>query len=140
MERHEDRAEWGYEDNGPPLTTVARFLEWLDLLPVALDAGEGIFTPDSWPIWRTSAIDGSLRRLSPELAHVSTKVRYPADGMAYVFAPILHPDQAEAVIIAAEQEAYIHVYTLLLEDDEWRLHSVGKMLSPEELGKTAYSW
>jgi hypothetical protein len=48
--------------------------------------------------------------------------------MAYVAAPTLHPDQDEAVIVTEEQ------------DGEWRIHSVGGVLSPAQLGKTAYSW
>jgi hypothetical protein len=136
----EDRSKWRYEEGGPPLTVVGAFLRWLELLPVSVDMGERLFTHDSWPIWRESALDGSLRRLIREQTHCSTTVRYPADGMAYVVAPTLHPDQDEAFTVTEEQEMWAHVYTLLHEDGEWRIHSVGGVLSPAQLGKTAYSW
>jgi hypothetical protein len=136
----EDRSRWLYEESGPPLLVVQAFLRWLEILPVAVDVGECLFTPDSWPIWRESALDGSLQRLIRKQTHWSTTVRYPADGMAYVAAPILHPDQDEAVLVTEEQLMPAHVYTLLHEDGEWKIHSVGGALSPAQLGKTAYSW
>ncbi len=34
-EGQEDRSNWRYEENGPPLVTVAAFLHWLDHLPAS---------------------------------------------------------------------------------------------------------
>jgi hypothetical protein len=136
----EDRSKWLYEEGAPPLAVVSAFLEWLELLPVSIDMGAPLFTRDSWPTWRASALDGSLRRLIREQTHCSTTVRYPADGMAYVAAPTLPPALDEAFTVTEEHEMRAHVYTLLHEDGEWRIHSVGRVLSPAQLGKTAYSW
>ena len=135
----EDRSKWRYEVGGAPLAVVNAFLEWFALLPLSVDMGQPLFTHDSWSTWRASSLDGSLRRLIREQTHFSTTVRYPADGMAYVAAPVLHPDQ-EAVTITEERQIWAHVYTLLHEDGEWRIHSVGAALSPAQLGKIAYSW
>jgi hypothetical protein len=137
----EDRSKWRYEDNGPPIVTVLAFRQWLGLLPLALDMGETLFTAAAWPTWRQQATDGTLdAHFRTELAHWSNKVRYPADDMAYVFAPVLHPDQDEPITITEPQKVYMLVYTLLREDGQWRLHSVGRMIPPADVGKTAYSW
>lgn len=74
------------------------------------------------------------------MSHLSTKVRYPADGMAYVFAPVLHPDQHEDVRCMMATRIHAKIFTLLFEHGVWRIHDIGRMLPPAELGKTAYSW
>ena len=69
-----------------------------------------------------------------------TTALFAAEGMAFVCAPILHRDQDEVAAIAEPTQLYAKVVTLLLEADEWRVHVVGPMIAPAELGKTADSW
>jgi hypothetical protein len=72
---------------------------------------------------------------------MSTKVRHPADGMAYVICVIAHPDQDEPFTIDKPTPVPAHVITLLEEDGQWKVHRVGgDAVPPRELGKKAYSW
>lgn len=136
----EDRSWWRYEVNGAPLKTAVAFRDWIDGLPAALDAGATLTTEAAWPTFRRQALDGSLSRARLELFHMSTTVRYPADGVAYVASPVLHPDQSEVVVVTEPTTIFALIFTLVLERGEWRIVSVGEMVPPAELGKTAYSW
>jgi hypothetical protein len=60
--------------------------------------------------------------------------------MAYVIAPRLHPAHGEPLVITRPTEMFSLFFTLLFEDGRWRVHAVGPMVVPSELGKTAYSW
>jgi hypothetical protein len=138
---NEDRSEWRYDHTGgAPMAAAHAFNEWVRGLPSNLDAGEELVTRASWPTWRQAAAEGSLTRLGQELTHLSTTIRYPAVEMAYAFAPIMHPDQDEPIAIEGKQSMWINVITLLLEDEQWKVHQVGEMLPPAAIGKTAYSW
>jgi hypothetical protein len=135
-----DQRKWQVEVDGWPLYCTRTFLLWLDFLPESLDLGERITTAEAWPVWRQQALTGTLNNLRAKLGHMSTVVRYPADGMAFVCAPILHPDLDEPAAMSEPTRLYAKVVTLLLEADAWRVHVVGPMIPPAELGKTAYSW
>jgi hypothetical protein len=121
------------------LFTVRAFLHWLEFLPESLGVGEKVTTAAGWPAWRDRAATGDLKRAEVELADTAL-VGYPADGMAYVFATVLLSDRDEPDQAMKSTADDAEVVTLLLEDDEWRIHSVGRMVSPSELGKIAYSW
>jgi hypothetical protein len=75
-----------------------------------------------------------------EITHYSSQVRYPADGMAYVFCPILHPDETEGLLIESPQPMWLNVLTLLQVGGKWLVHQAGPMIPPADLGKVAYSW
>jgi hypothetical protein len=135
-----DQREWQVEVDGWPLFCARTFLLWLDFLPESLEVGERITTAEAWPVWREQASSGALSSLRGKLAHMSTVVRYPADDMAFVYAPILHPQENELAATNGPTRLYAKVVTLLFEGEEWRVHVVGPMVSPAELGKTAYSW
>lgn len=126
--------------NGWPLFCARAFLLWVNFLPESLDVGERITTAQSWPVWREQALRGSLKDLHFKLANISSVVRYPAEGMAFVFAPICQPDDDEPAATAKPNQRYVKVVTLLIEADEWRVHVVGSMISPASIAKIAYSW
>ena len=140
----EDRSRWRYDVNGAPLRTAEAFRNWVDGLPASLDAGSTLTTETAWPIFRRQAFEGTLSRIRPELFHMSSKVRYPAEGMAYVLCPVLHPDQDEIVVFDASEIVSIStlVFTLVLERGEWRIFALGldTPVPPADVGKTAYSW
>lgn len=71
---------------------------------------------------------------------VSTTVRHPGPGMAYVLLPHLHPDQDEAFVIEKETLKPVTWVTLLYDDDaeDWRIHQVGEAVRPEDLGISPY--
>lgn len=137
---HEDRSQWRYEDFGAPLVAALRFIEWARQLPASIDDGSTLTTEASWSRWREQASDGTLTRWVTSGWGWSVKVRYPADGMAYVFCPHMHPEETEPVLIAARTAMKLDVITLLDEDGEWRVHSVGQMVPPSEVRRAAYSW
>jgi hypothetical protein len=134
----EDGSHWRYEDESQPYVTARAFTEWANGKLGTCEDGANVTTTTSWPIWRDLAIGGKLKDALREVTHFSTKVRYPADGMAYVFAPIVHPDQDEPFLFTEPTSTYLNVFTLVLEDDLWKVHQFGVMLPPAELGKEAY--
>jgi hypothetical protein len=99
-----------------------------------------VTTEASWPAWREQARRGDLAHLSVDLARTSPKVRCPSEGMAYVFAPRLDLEGDADVMTLDPTELDGSVITLLLEGEEWRVHSSGDMVDPIDLGLTAYSW
>jgi hypothetical protein len=138
----EDRSKWRYENNGPPLHVAAKFLELLKApnSTKRLDEIRALVTAESWPIWKASIQAGLPAPFLNELNHVSHKVRYPADGMAYVFCLTTHPDHTESFVVEGPTAALMHPITLLEEAGEWRVHQVGELPSPASLGKVAYSF
>jgi hypothetical protein len=128
------------EENGAPFLAARAFKPWIDQLPQSLQAGGSLTTVASWPRWREQALDGSLHRSRSDLAPALSLVRYPADGIAYVIAPRLYPDHDEPVVITQPTQMLSLFFTLLFEDGRWRVHAVGPMVAPSDLGKTAYSW
>jgi len=82
----EDRSKWRYEDNGAPLEVATRFVELIKTKgPGQIDQLSGLVTASSLPAWTEAVRKGFPAQLLNELNHTSTKVRYPADGMVYVF-------------------------------------------------------
>jgi hypothetical protein len=138
--RSVDKSNWRFEVGGPAIFTVRAFKYWLDQLPDSLQVGERVTTEASWPAWREQARRGELEHLRVDLTHTSTKVRCPAQGMAYVFASRLSLQGGEDVMTLDPTELDGSVITLLLEADEWRVHSSGDVVEPIDLGLTAYSW
>jgi putative PIN family toxin of toxin-antitoxin system len=136
----EDRTGWRYEDFGLPLVAALQFLEWMHQLPANAGAGAELTTRDSWPNWVQAASDGTLTRWIEAGWGWSTKVRYPADGMAYVFCPASHPDQTEPVLIEGPTAMRLEVITLFDEDGQWKVHALGAMVPPADVGRIAYSW
>jgi hypothetical protein len=136
----EDRSQWRYEEGGEPYVVAIAFGQWAAGDVGSVEDGAHLTTSVSWPIWRDSAVSGALKDFVREVTHYSTMVRYPADGMAYVIAPITHPDHTESFLIMEPAQIHANTFTLLLEDGTWRVHQVGQPLSPAEVGKDAYSW
>lgn len=137
---NEDRSRWRYQDFGPPLAAALQFIEWARQLPANRDAGEALTTSESWPHWQAQTADGTLTAWVTSGWGWSPKVRYPADGMAYVFCPHMHPEKSEPILIPGPAVMKLEVITLLDEDGHWKVHSLGAMVPPADLGRTAYSW
>jgi hypothetical protein len=78
------------------------------------------------------------------------KVRYPADGMAYVFCPQASRDlegllgtmtsSAEPYLVGSPRPATVTLITLVLRRGRWLVHAIGPMVAPADLGLKAYSW
>lgn len=134
-----DESGWRIESGGPPFDVAVAFSSWVGRLPEALDDGAKLTTSASWPTWRAHALDGSLQRAFREIHHFASHTRYPADGMAHVLLPVVHPDQDEILVVEQPTLAWVHIVTLLLEDGSWRVHSITSTFPPpEELGRVAY--
>jgi hypothetical protein len=138
----EDRSRWRNEEGGPAFEASRRFIA----LILSPDVGERLHevrelvTPQSWPAWREAIERGLDRALVVSLRGGLKQVRHPADGMAYVFWPIIHPDQDEPVLYDHRQKVALNVVTLLEVDGEWLVHQVGEMVPPADLGLEPYSW
>lgn len=135
----EDRGKWRYEEFGAPFQITMKFVDWLRAGAVPSEEGSALTTEESWSIWSTLTT-GEKRQLVARLSHVSSRVRHPAEGIAYVFCPTLHPDYTEAIIIDRPQPADLDVISLLWRGGRWRVHQVGEMLDPRTVGVEPYSW
>lgn len=139
----DDRSKWRYEDGGAALEAAVAFVQLLKEPDISdrLEEFRGRVTKERWPAWQEAVSRGFAVPFLNELTGHLSKVRFPTDGMAYVFYPITHPDQAESVLIDKPQQMYTNFVTLLLEDGEWRVHDIGPTLvSPQDLGRQPYSW
>jgi hypothetical protein len=144
-----DRSKWRYEDGGPAFEAADQFVNLLKVLTVERLQGmdissrigelRGRVTQESWPSWRDVATAGFDIPWLNELRGCLPKVRFPADGIAYVFCPIVHPDQTEPVTLG-HQQIYMHVVTLVGDRGVWRVVGVGPMIPPQDLGRRPYSW
>ncbi len=121
-----DRSRWREQRGGPPLFTSRAFLYWLSIISAAVDVGSLVTTAATWPQWHERAVNGDLAQLHLELVDASTSIALPADGMAYVYT-VRRRDNPVHIHGDVEWE----VITLILEEDEWRVHSTGDMVSPE---------
>jgi len=98
-------------------------------------------TASSWSKWEADIQAGLPTPWLNQLLHMSTRVRYPAEGMAYVVCVIAHPDQDEPFTIEKEGLFPAHVITLLWEQEAWKVHQVGgDAVPPHAVGKKAFSW
>jgi hypothetical protein len=131
-----DKSKWRLRSGGPPLFTSRAFLYWLSVLPDAVNVGSLVMTAGVWPDWRERAVSGELAGLQIELTDASNDVWYPADGMAYVRAALRQSEVDGARGMYSDGD----VITVILDDDEWRVHSIGEMVSPASLEQIAYSW
>lgn len=137
----EDRSNWRYEDNAAPLEIATRFVELIKTKDAGqIDQLSGLVTASSLPAWTEAFRKGFPAQFLNELNHTSTKVRYPADGMAYVFVLVTHPDHTETFVIDKPTPHQMNVITLIEERGKWRVHQLGQMATPAQVGKTAYSW
>jgi hypothetical protein len=118
------------------------FLRWLRDPHRTAAEGQTLTTLESWPTWDrfTRAPSQDELQMVRYLSLFSQQVRYPADGMAYVFCPITHADQDEGFVFTEQSLAWVNVVTLLLRAGEWKVHQVGEMLDPSAVGLKAYSW
>jgi hypothetical protein len=140
---NEDRSRWRYADGGSALEAGVQFVQLLKDRDIAnrLDEVRERVTKESWPDWQEAVSRGFPAQFLNQLTGHMSKVRFPADGMAYVFYPITHPDQDEPIPIDKPQKVYLNFVTLLLEDHQWRVHDVGPvMIPPQDLGRQPYSW
>ncbi len=137
-----DRSKWRYEDGGPAYEAAVRCVDLIRQPDVAdrLEELRALVTEESWPNWRDGATAGFNIPWLNQLRGCLPKVRLPADGMAYVFCPIIHPDQTEPVTFD-HQRILMHVVTLVEERGAWRVHQIGgEMVPPQDLGRQPYSW
>lgn len=112
------------EAGGPALATALRFAEWVRALPEQVEAGASLTTPESWPAWRRQAEDGTLRDVWRRIAHCLEYVRYPSDDVAFVFFPVVHPDQDEVFTTKAGDSLEMYCMMLHRGHDAWRVHSL----------------
>jgi len=138
----EDRSNWRYEESGPAFEVADLFITLIRDPDVRsrLDEVRGLVTAESWPVWQERIERGFDRALIVELRGGLTKVRHPAEGMAYVFFPAVHPDQVDPILYDRPQQIAMNVVTLLENRGVWRVHELGRMVPPHELGIEAYSW
>ena len=138
----EDRSKWRYQEGGPPLDAAITFIDLLKDSEVSERQGEvrELVTVASWPAWRIMLEQGLDRGFLTQLHGHMPKVRCPADGMAYVFIPITHPDQDEPILFDKPQAIAMNVVTLVEERGAWRVHAIGGMVAPQDLGREPYSW
>jgi hypothetical protein len=139
----ENRSKWRYEEGGKPLDVASSFIDLLksDDVKGRLTELKSMVSAASWPTWGRTIREGGVdSRHLLQYTHVSTTVRYPADGMAFVVWPVTHPDHTEAFVIEETRAIYANIVTLVLEEGEWKVHQIGEIVSPAALGKLAYSW
>jgi hypothetical protein len=139
---NEDRSNWRYQEGGPPLEVAIQFVNLLKEPNVEsrLNEVQELVTEASWPTWRELVGRGLDRGWLTQLHGHMPKVRCPAEGMAYVFIPITHPDQDEPILFDKPQAIPMNIVTLLEEHGAWRVHAIGGMVPPQEVGLEAYSW
>jgi hypothetical protein len=137
-----DQSRWRWETKGPPLQVARLFRAWLASEEPDPRVGRTLASDASWPTWEQMP-PKRRQGIARPILHWLDDVYYPADGMAYVHCPLLHPDQDEPIEIPAGgvyPDPY--VITLLLEDGEWRVHAIGLRhhVPPQALGREPYSW
>ena len=134
-----DRSGWRYSIGGRPIELARLFVDrlcgrnQLDVSMVCTSRSRAVWEHFFTETWR--AEDWIQKALAS-----STTVRHPAPGMAFVFFLLSHPDQTEPFTIETETLASIEVVTLVYEEDvrDWRIHAVGAMGPPADLGLTAF--
>jgi hypothetical protein len=136
-----DRNRWRWETKGRPLHVAQLFRAWLASEEPDPRLGQALATDASWPTWEQMPLK-RRQEMARSLLHWLDNVYYPADGMAYVYCPLLHPDQDEPIEIppgGVYPDPY--VITLVQEDGDWRIHSIGlrNQTSPQALGREPYS-
>jgi hypothetical protein len=140
----EGRSQWRQVDRGPAFDAADRFVATLRQpdLPSKLPEIQSMVTPESWPAWRSAVLNGSFTAsYLNELHMMSNLVRLPSDDMAYVFFPVVHPDQTEPILLEpGTRPMYMHVATLVQVGDRWLVHQLGPMVPPADLGRVPYSW
>jgi putative PIN family toxin of toxin-antitoxin system len=136
----EDRSSWRYEEGGAALDAAHTFVEWLRGLPAERERGHEMVTPESWVTLQQAIADGSAATVAESITHWSASVRHPADGMAYVFCPHVHPDQDEVFLVPGPTVMNVTAITLVWRDSRWLVHGVGPLVPPAHVGLKAYSW
>jgi putative PIN family toxin of toxin-antitoxin system len=136
----EDRSKWKYEDGGAAFDAARAMVDWLLALPRDRQRGREMVTPESWPNFQRAIADGTAAELARLIGHWMPKVRYPAPGMAFVFCPRVHAEQAEPFMVERPQAMELTVITLVERRGRWLVHGMGPMVPPADLGLTAYSW
>lgn len=135
----EDRSKWKYEDFGAPYQMATEFVDWLRAGMSPRKAGAAMTTRESWPLWQKLTQE-EAQQLVSKLSHVSPRVRYPADNVAFVFCPRLHPDQMDPIAFDRAQYVQLEVVSLLRQRGTWKVHQVGAMLDPRTVRIEPYSW
>jgi hypothetical protein len=95
----------------------------------------------SLPTWeRFFKVEWQAKDWIQKALATSTTVRHPAPRMAYVMLMITHPDQTEAFGIDHDTLVSAEVVTLLYDQEihDWRVHSVGGMAPPADVGLAAF--
>ncbi len=101
----------------------------------------GLVTASSLPRWKAvldSADQG--RQWRQRNNGIMPLVRHPAPNIAYVFCPLMHPDQTEPVVIERETQASADIFTLVYDDEihDWKIHQFGAPASPQDLGEVPF--
>jgi putative PIN family toxin of toxin-antitoxin system len=135
----EDRSRWRNEDGGAAFDAACQFVVQLQRLPRGRAELARIVAPERWRNFQEAIGSGVIAETTTNLAGLSRTVRYPAEGMAYVFGVAQpHPDQVEPVEIFGPALVRGAVITLLSRDGRWVVYGAGLIVAPAEVGLTAY--
>jgi hypothetical protein len=117
------KSQQRWEAGGRPLAVALHFHAWLLSDEKNLPVGRALSTKESWPNWEQMSVE-QRREIALQLRHWSISVCYPAEGMAYVFSPLLH-SHYDALSRWSWRETYeAYWITLVHQDDEWRIESI----------------
>lgn len=134
-----DRRGWRYSLGGRPVEVAGIFVDRLcgrNEIDVSL-----MCTRRSVATWeRFFKEEWQAKVWIQKALATSTTVRHPAPGMAYVMLLLAHPDQTEAFTIEKETLVSAEVVCLLYDEEihDWRVHTIGGMVSPADVGRVAF--
>ncbi len=135
-----DSRGWRYSLGGRPVDLAQQFVERLcGRNPLNVS---NVCTSTSRATWeRYFTEEWRAEEWIQKALACSTLVRHPAPGMAFVMFVVAHPDQTEAFIIERETQVSAQVVTLLYDHDihDWRVHAVGAIVPPPDVGKVAFT-
>ena len=133
----DDRTGWRYSYGGRPVEQTSRFLRLLTgedrvdihLLSIVTDA-----SLDTWQRFFDGS-EWSADSYKKKNLGLMPLVRHPAPDMAYVFCPLIHPDQTEQFTIDKETQASVEIATLLYDVKirDWKVHTLGGPISPHDV-------
>src|SRR5258708_5416736 len=138
----EDRSKWRYQEGGQPLEAAIQFVNLLKEPDVASRPNEvrELVTVASWAAWRELLEQGLDRGWLTQLHGPMPRVRLPAEAMGYVFIPMRPADQDEPILFDMPQAMAMNIVPLIEERGAWRVHAIGGMVPPQDLGREPFSW
>lgn len=135
----EDRSRWREEQGGPAFDAASRFVHYARGLPRSRTQLVALVAQEVWSDFQTAIASGTMAKALTNLAALSRTVRYPADGVAYVFGvPQAHPEEPAPPDLYAPAAMVGAVITLQRRNGHWLIRAVGPAVPPSELGAEAY--